>query len=472
MKNRNNTIILLAVVAIINAASVSSIWSKQTSSEPAGGKMSFLDNGTIRLGINLNLGGSITYLADSTDRINTINNHDWGRQIQMSFYSGPQPFTPGGKQPSKTWAGLGWNPIQSGDYAGNRSSIVEHRNDGKSIYVKCVPMQWPLDNEPGECTFESWIKLEGNVVKVRSRINNNRTDTTQYPGRGQELPAVYTNGPWYRLFSYTGDKPFTNGKLSRFTKTWTNLKDVEGSPWEYWTATENWAALVNENDWGLGVFKPDTYSFIGGFFGTPGKGTSKDGPTGYISPIRDEILDHNIEYEYEYELIVGKLDEIRRYVYKHSQYKSLPDYRFEKDRQHWVYRNTIDTGWPIRGELNISLDKNDPQLIGPGGFWQASDVPKIYIRSACRTQDTGARLFWRTHSEPGFVEQRSVSFETRPDGRYHTYEIDLSLSPHYKGEITGLRLDPVSTGNKGDYIKIEYISWRKPPELYGRIPIN
>ncbi len=458
MKKWNYYIVLFALTAITNATAV---WARQSSSEPAGEKMSYLDNGTIRLGVNLNLGGSITYLADADDRINIINNHDWGRQIQMSFYSGPVPFTPGGKQPSKTWAGLGWNPIQSGDYAGNRSRIIEHRNDGKSIYVKCVPMQWPLDNEPGECTFESWIQLEGNVVKVRSRINNRRSDTTQHTGRSQELPAVYTNGPWYRLFSYTGDRPFTNGKLSRFTKTWTSFKDVEGSPWEHWRATENWAALVNDNDWGLGVFKPDTYSFVGGFFGIPGKGGSKDGPTGYISPVLNEILDHNIGYEYEYMLIVGKLDEIRRYVYKHSKRKSPPDYRFEKERQHWVYRNATDAGWPIRGELNISLDKDDPQLIGPVGFWQAHDVPKIYIHAACSTQDTGARLFWRTHPETGFAEQRSVSFETRPDGQYHTYEIDLSSSPHYEGAITGLRLDPVSTGHEGDYIKIEYISWRK-----------
>jgi len=458
MKNRNNFIVLFAVAAITNAAGV---WAGQSSAEPAGEKISYLDNGTIRLSVDLNLGGSVTYLADARDRINIINNHDWGRQIQMSFYSGPVPFTPGGKQPSKTWAGLGWNPIQSGDCAGNRSRIIEHRNDGKSIYVKCVPMQWPLDNEPGECTFESWIRLEGNVALVRSRINNSRTDTTQYAGRGQELPAVYTNGPWYRLFSYTGDRPFTNDKLSRFTKTWTSLEDAGGSPWENWTATENWAALLNEDDWGLGVFKPDTYSFTGGFFGTPGKGTSKDGPTGYISPVLNEILDHNIGYEYEYVLIVGKLDEIRRYVYEHSQRKSPPDYRFEKDRQHWIYRNATDAGRPIRGELEISLDKNDPQLIGPVGFWQARDVPKMYIHAACSTQDTGARLFWRTHSGPGFAEQRSVSFETRPDGQYHTYEIDLSSSPHYKGAITGLRLDPVSTGRKGDYINIEYISWRE-----------
>lgn len=461
MKNVSGIIFLIFAVALMNATI---ICAGQNPTDPDGEKMSFLDNGIIRLGVNLDLGGSITYLADARDRKNIINNHDWGRQIQMSFYSGPVPFTPGGKQPSKTWAGLGWNPIQSGDYAGNRSRIIEHRNDGKSIYVKCIPMQWPLDNEPGECTFESWIKLEENVVKVRSAINNNRTDKAQYSGRGQELPAVYTNGPWYRLFSYTGEKPFTNDKLTRFTKTWTSLEDAGGSPWEHWTATENWAALVNDNDWGLGVFKPDTYSFTGGFFGRPGKGGSRDAPTGYISPVQNEILDHNIVYEYEYVLIVGKLDEIRSYVYQHSQHKSLPDYHFEKDRQHWIYRNAVDAGWPVRGELNISLDRNDPQLIGPVGFWQALDVPMIYIHAACRTYDTHARLFWRTHSEHGFSEQRSAPFEIHPDEQYHTYEIDLSSSPNYKGAITGLRLDPVSTGHKGDYIKIDYISWKQQPK--------
>ena len=137
MKKRNNIIVLLVMSAVINSAAV---WAGQNSAEPVGEKMSFVDNGIIRLGVDLNLGGSFTYLAVSKNRINIINNHDWGRQIQMSFYSGPVLFTPGGKQPSKIWAGLGWNPIQSGDYADNRSSIIDLRNDGKSIYVKCVPM--------------------------------------------------------------------------------------------------------------------------------------------------------------------------------------------------------------------------------------------------------------------------------------------------------------------------------------------
>tara|TARA_B100000809_G_C14832615_1_gene421632 strand:+ start:207 stop:605 length:399 start_codon:yes stop_codon:yes gene_type:complete len=102
-------------------------------------KMSVLENDQIRFGANLTLGGAITLLS-TKDGPNMINSHDWGRQIQMSFYSGPKPFEPNGKKPADHWKQLGWNPIQSGDFGGNTSTILEHRNDGKTIYVKCRPI--------------------------------------------------------------------------------------------------------------------------------------------------------------------------------------------------------------------------------------------------------------------------------------------------------------------------------------------
>ncbi|MCE9631157.1 MAG: hypothetical protein K8S94_10655 [Planctomycetia bacterium] len=78
--------------------------------------ISYLDNGQIRLGVNLDLGGAVTFLADSRDGVNRINSWDWGRQVQMSFYSGPVPFQPPGTTLADSWKGLGWNPIQSGDH--------------------------------------------------------------------------------------------------------------------------------------------------------------------------------------------------------------------------------------------------------------------------------------------------------------------------------------------------------------------
>jgi hypothetical protein len=414
-------------------------------------RVSYLDNGTIRLGVNLDLGGAITYLSLSGSDENIVNSADWGRQIQMSFYSGPNPFTPNGKKPTEIWAGLGWNPIQSGDCFGNRSKVIDHQNDGKSLYVKCLPMQWPLNNEPGECIFESWITLEGRTAHVRSRIVNHRSDKTQYSGRGQELPAIYTNGPWYRLLSYTGDKPFTGGEM---TTRPTQM------PWTGWQGTENWAALLNDAGTGLGVWEPGVYQFIGGFAGEPGKGGPKDGPTGYIAPLHNDILDYNIEYEYSYVLIVGSIDDIRGYVYEHAARPAPPAYRFARDRQHWCYGNATDTGWPIDGELKVLVEGNDPQMHGPPGFWQAKDAPKLYIEAAYETSDTHAQVFWARADAPGLSEEKSVHFDIVADGKYRTYEVDLSASPEYRGAITGLRFDPVGAGKPGEFVRVKSISFQ------------
>lgn len=67
--------------------------------------------------------------------------------------------------------------------------MLAHENDGRTLHVTCRPLQWPLNNVPGDCTFDSWLELDGPVVKARARLNNARTDRTQYAARLQELPA-------------------------------------------------------------------------------------------------------------------------------------------------------------------------------------------------------------------------------------------------------------------------------------------
>ncbi|MDP6634486.1 MAG: hypothetical protein QGG42_06290 [Phycisphaerae bacterium] len=417
--------------------------------------MSFLDNGEIRLGVNLDIGGAITYLADSKKRINVINSYDWGRQVQMSFYSGPRPFEPNGKKPSSHWSKLGWNPIQSGDYKGFRSKVIAHTNDKKTIYIKCIPMHWPLANVPGRCTFECRLSLDGRAVKVWSRLNNARADKTQYQGRHQELPAVYTNGPYYRLMSYTGDKPFTGDKVVRIIQ--------KTKPWQRFTPTECWSALVNDSGWGLGVWHPGRGFALGGFAGKPGAGGPKDNPTGYISPLHSEILDCNIRYEYSYALVLDTLANIRKYVYKNAKRPAPPNYVFKSDRQHWIYRNATDTGWPIEGELHVKLDQRDPQMIGPVSFWSAADAPRLYIRAAFKTKATHGHVMWRIGGAEGrSFGQNNTAFEITGDGKYRTYEVDLSASPKYKGVITQLRFDPVPSGAKGDFVKVQSIAFARP----------
>src|SRR5690606_30154397 len=121
-----------------------------------------------------------------------------------------------------------------------------------------------------------------------------RPDKTYYPvTKGQELPAVYTNGPWYHLVAYLGDEPFTDKPVS----TAITQGDNKGWPWIYLYTPENWVALLDSKGYGIGVFQPDHMKFHVGFFGgdeNKGRGGAKDTQTGYIAPRGEEILDFNI----------------------------------------------------------------------------------------------------------------------------------------------------------------------------------
>lgn len=413
----------------------------------------YLDNGVIRIGVNLNLGGSITYLADAKMKENIVNSWDWGRQIQQSYYSGPVPY----QNPAPDWKGLGWNPIQSGDFYRNRSKILAHTNNGKILYVKTVPMHWPLNNVPGECTMETWIELDASAAKISCRLNNARPDKTFYGARSQELPAIYTIGTLWKLMTYTGADPFSNGEIERIKK----VRDGAPFPWEGFRATENWAALVNDKDWGLGVFTPGTAAYIGGFNGKENNGGVKDDPCGYIAPIHNEILDHNIVYDYSYTLVLGSLSDIRAYALQHKP-DGRPDFRFAKDRQHWTLVHTTDAGFPIKEKWHVLLEKNDPQLIGPPGVWKAADAPKLFVRASGRSKKTTAQIYWKRFGDKDFSVKQCMDFELIADGAPHTYEIHLAASPEYNGTITQLRFDPVTDGVAGEFIDVEYIGWKKP----------
>ncbi len=412
--------------------------------------MSYLDNATIKIGVDLDIGGTITFLASSQSGENLINSHDLGRQIQQSYYSGPTPF--GKAHPA--WKNWGWNPIGSGDVYGHGARVLEHKNDGTTLYVKAIPMQWALNNVPGECTFETWITLDGPTARVRNQLVNHRSDHTHYPAQSQELPAVYTIGKLHRLFTYTGDRPFENQPLAQIRNA--------GPPWANWKATENWAALVNDQGFGLGVIRPGVYSFIGGFAGKPNTGGAKHFSTGYIAPTRREILDHNIVYEYRYQLVLGSLEEIRAWAMAGRNKDSRPDYHFTHDRQHWIYHEASDAGFPIDRGLRIKLGTKPAALIGPEEWWRAEDVPMLHIRAETKTHRRPLALLWSTPNA-SFAADRRVEFAIQANGKMQTYEVSLAASSGYRGTITGLRLDIGQADSTDDTVNIESISWKPTP---------
>ncbi len=418
-------------------------------------RMSYIENQRLRLGVDLNLGGAITYLAPTTNReLNLINSHDWGRQVQLSFYSGPTPFKPPGVRLSKNWEGLGWNPIQSGDFYGHESKVLEQRHTGKTLYVKCVPMHWPLDNHPGECTFEVWLELDGASVKARCRLRNDRPDLTQYPARNQELPAVYVNAPFHRLLTYAGDKPFTGDVLRKI-----DGRLDRDNRWAHWLGTEHWAALVNDSGWGLGVWNPEALAFDGGLHLDPGIGGPSDDATGYIGPVKREILDHDVVYDYRYELILGTVEEIRAQVYKLGKDRKLPSFDFKNSRAGWYYENARDAGWPVRGELEIRPSGPTPQVFSPLLFVRAEDAPVLCLTAAFERGRTNATVGWRGLEDAGFKPEQRAGFGVVTDGKFHRYRIPLHSSPAYRGGIVQLRLDLLTSESTNARVRLKSVGF-------------
>ncbi len=415
-------------------------------------KMSFLDNGEVRIGVDLALGGAVTFISSRDHPGNIINSADLGRQIQMSHYSGPWPFEVGDKKPNPAWAGLGWNPIQTGDCYLNPSKVLEHRNDGKELYIKCIPMQWPLNNVPGDCVFETWTTLDGPIIHMRYRCTNQRQDKTQYRPCPQELPAVYTISKLWRLMSYTGDKPFTEDMLTHITNDW-----HKPWPWTRFIATEGWAALVDDNDWGLGVFKEDGGEFHGGIYGDGRSEDPKHNSTAYLAPIHVENFDYNIVYEHRTEFVVGKIGEIRR-RFNQMAVRTPPAWRFAHDRQHWTLRDASDQGFPMNGEWGIRFGEKKARLESGIRCWKADAAPGLDLKVAYTGQEPlTARVFWKRLGDDKFENSKSLSLQLNPAGQFHTYHLELKSSAEYRGLATGLAIEPAVSPRPGEKLAIQSI---------------
>lgn len=271
-----------------------------------------LKNDFLHLKQDLTRGGSISFIAKAGTSRNIVNIHDEGRYIQQSYYAGNNlNRQPEGQSPS--WSPWPWNPIQGGDYARNRAPIMSSEKTATSLYVKCTPMLWDMNNKPAEATMEQWTTIDGNVIRVRNKLSCFRTDNLYGENilRDQEIPAVYPISALKNLYSYFGASPWTNAPPDNPTVVYLS----SGFWGRYNSVTEKWMAFVDDNQWGIGVYSPTATKFLAGMSGSAG-GEATSASTCYISPVRQERLLKNSVMEYEYFLIIGTLSEIRAKIYQ------------------------------------------------------------------------------------------------------------------------------------------------------------
>lgn len=260
------------------------------SAEPP--KPKFIENGRIKLGVDLSSGGSIFWFSELPADRNLLNHADRGRFIQQSYYGKAD----GSKWVDKAWR---WNPVQGGDYKGKPAKVLETKEEAGSLYVRSVPVNWAGGQDIEDCRMEEWIKLDGPVACVRFKFTYSGKET--HPAAHQELPAVFMDHDLTDLVYYKGDKPWTGDAISQ---------DRPGWPNESRKVTEHRAGFVGADGRGMGVLFPGTGEIT--TYRHPGPPGPKGGGCSYFAPVRKMTITPGFTFEYRIFLTIGSAAEMRQ----------------------------------------------------------------------------------------------------------------------------------------------------------------
>lgn len=278
-------------LALLSAAAVTVSVSAADPHPEVASQKKFIENGKIKVGVDLSSGGSIYWFSELPADRNLLNHADRGRFIQQSYYGKPD----GSMWAKKPWR---WNPVQGGDYKGKPARLLEVKEETNSLYVRSVPVNWAGGQDLEDCRMEQWISLSDNMARVRFRFSYRGTDT--HPAVHQELPAVFVDYALPDLVYYKGAKPWSDEPIS---------KDQPGWPNEGRKCTEHWAGFLGPDGRGVGVLFPGTEKIT--TYRYPGKPGPTGGGCSYFAPIRTMAITPGFVFDYSIYLTIGSADEMR-----------------------------------------------------------------------------------------------------------------------------------------------------------------
>lgn len=254
----------------------------------------YIDNGEMRVGTTLGMGGAINYIAslrsdvveyidqqgntcigcptnmDEVDivsqEVNLVNIYDLGREIQQSLYwslGEENAYQPTSEQ--KYPGTLCYNPIQCGSAGSVGPQIVDYYCTQTEIYVKSYGQDWFVVNQVDPTYFETWFSFdESGALIVRNRITNfgQFVGTELLPISSQETPAFYSVYPLDHFYAETIEGTiFDDGLCAQNGGSCkTKLSDVVSGRY-YYDLPQNqlcnsWAAFVTQEQFGLGIYNP------------------------------------------------------------------------------------------------------------------------------------------------------------------------------------------------------------------------
>ena len=272
---------------------------------PAQEHWTYLDNGLVRLGVNMDAGGSIGWFSHSHSSANLLNAFDHGRYVQQSYY---------GDADGSEWNGKPWryNPVQGGSWKGVPATVLEKKEGKDTLYVKTKPRQWAGGADVDEIIFEQWLTLEGGLARLKYRMTF--TGTAEHRPTHQELPAVFVTPRCDTLvFCEKGAPAWANAPLTRRQSGPPGAKDAIVK------FSEPWAAWVDGEGQGLGVYFPHT-----DFATTYRVRDTGPGDCSYIAPLQTFALKPGLVFDYETVLAIGNVEQIRAIFTKlHGQREAV-----------------------------------------------------------------------------------------------------------------------------------------------------
>lgn len=337
---------------------------------PAASPLEYIQNGTIKLGINTSWGGGIGYFSHMVDVKNVINRYDTGRNIQQSFYGDPN---------GQIFDGVEWryNPVQGGDMHGNGSAILAKVNWGDALYVKTAPKDWSRDNVTTPDIMEQWITLRGDVAQIVYRYRYNGAGETTF--QHQEMPAPYFVYDLANLAFYSGGYQYR-------TRSQIPCHD-EGQGNANLTTGESWAAYVNAaspSGWGCGILTPGT-SYIEYFRSyDPSSGDSDTSwNTNYFGPIRTLKLTSGFAVQYTAYMKIGNLSDIRdRFV------------NIKNNRLDLAYNGSFESGGSAPQNWTAASDSGGSHTYHTGGGAYAYDGSDSVALTAQSNGSTWILPYW------------------------------------------------------------------------------
>jgi len=260
----------------------------------------YIDNGKVRIGVDMKHGGSIFYFALSENQKNLLNHFDEGRFIQQSYY---------GEKDGSKWNGQDWkwNPIQGGGSNGITSQVRRHEITDTTINVVSIPVHWAYGYLMPELEMEEMITLESDVAHIHYIFRNNGEEATDHAYSSQEMPAVFIDYNYAHMKYYKGNKPWTNDELEDVIPGWPN---------ESHNRTEEWSAYVNNDNYGIGVYTPGTFNTTAYRYGSGASTGEQGSDCSYFAPLRQFAIYKGDVIEYDVYVTIGTIDDIRARFYE------------------------------------------------------------------------------------------------------------------------------------------------------------